>query len=131
MTDPTSNYPKPTAQVEPYVRILGTRLAARFILAFGGAELAIAREPNVRSRLVHLVGIEKAREMGQALHLLPRRVPLAKQWLSLVLLAEGLSVADIARTIRASEVSVRKMLPADLRAAARGKKVSDVTPPEP
>jgi len=121
MSETAIPYPKPTAQVEQYVAVLGYPLAIRFLLTFGGAELSIAREPKSRSRLTQLVGKEKARELAQCDHLLQRRVPLAKKWLAECLLSEGYGIADIARILRVSDVSVRKMLPAELRAKARAR----------
>jgi len=51
-------------------------------------------------------------EDGAQAHRLPKRVPLAKKWLTQALASQGLPVAQIARTLRASDVSVRKWLEA-------------------
>lgn len=104
------NYPKPTAQVAPYVDVLGPWLTIRFLLTFGGAELYLPTEPGTHTRLVALVGQDKARQLAASAHLLQRRVPLAKRWLAGYLRAEGNSSAQIARTLRASDTSVRKWL---------------------
>lgn len=111
-------YPAPPAQVAPYVDAMGQRLAVRFLLVFGGAELYIAREPGSRSQLVKLIGQEKAAELAKKDHLLQRRIPLAKPWIAAVLRADGCSVAQIARTLRVSDVTVRKMLKARRDAGA-------------
>lgn len=73
--------PRPTAQVAPYVDVLGIDLAVEFLLTVGGAELALARNPGEHSQLVALVGQEKARALAARDDLLQRRVPLAKRWL--------------------------------------------------
>ncbi|TCP43357.1 helix-turn-helix domain-containing protein [Rhodovulum marinum] len=104
----TDSYPKPPAHAAPYVDILGSALAVRFLLTFGGAELYMAERPTERSRVVQLVGVDLARALGAAD--LPRRVPLAKPWLAACLAYEGQTVADIARTLHMSDTAVRKCL---------------------
>lgn len=106
----TDSYPKPPAHAAPYVDILGSALAVRFLLTFGGAELYMAANPTERSRVVQLVGVDLARALGEAADDFPTRVPLAKPWLAACLCHEGLSVADIARTLRASDTTVRGWL---------------------
>lgn len=102
-------YPKPTAQVEPYVNVLGTGLTIRFLLAFGGAELHLPKNPKAETHLVQVVGLDKARALGRIDdYRLQRRVPLAKRWLAGCLRAEGATTADIARTLRVSDHSVRQ-----------------------
>jgi len=113
--DPSIRYPDPPAQVEVYVAVLGCDLTIDFLLTFGGTELYLTETPKDRSRLVALVGKEKAAALGRQAHLLQRRVPLAKPWLAACLGARGLSVAEIARTLRVTDVSVRGWLRADKR----------------
>lgn len=100
----------PPAQVEPYVRVLGVDGAIAFLAEFGGAELYLTRSPRKRSRVVRAVGYEKAVALAEASERLPSRVPLAKPWLAAVERDRGLSVADIARKLRASDVAVRGWL---------------------
>ncbi|MDF0602318.1 helix-turn-helix domain-containing protein [Psychromarinibacter sp. C21-152] len=107
---PSVPLPKPTTQVAPYVEVLGYDLAIDFLMTFGGSELYIAERPGTGSRLVQLVGMDKARELAAISHLLPRVVPLAKPWLAKVFFARGLSKNDIARTLRVSVVTVRGWL---------------------
>ncbi len=103
-------WPDPPAQVAPYVSVLGPELALDFLLAFGGAELYLARSPQRRSRVVRLVGAERARALAAAAERLPSRVPLAKPWCAAMLRAQGLPVAEIARRLHASDVAVRGWL---------------------
>ncbi len=103
-------YPKPPAQAEVYVSVLGPDLAIEFFLTFGGAELPMSGKPRTGSRLVTLVGLEKARAMADQSHLMQTRVPLVKRWIAGCLRARGQSVAEIARTLRVTDVSVRKYL---------------------
>lgn len=100
--------PRPTAQVEPYVEALGAETAVTFLLAFGGAELTIAEEPTERAAYVRLIGLDKAKSLAAVAHRLPERVPLASKWLAAMLHWQGHSTAHIARTLRISEVSVRR-----------------------
>jgi hypothetical protein len=95
------------ANVEPFVRVLGVDMALEFLLAFGGAELYLAKTPTGRSDLAKLVGREKAGELAEAAEFLPRRVPLAKRWIALTLKKQGLPHAQIARKMRVSDVTVR------------------------
>ena len=70
MTDqlPAVAYPKPTAQVEPYVEVFGFDLAIAFLLQFGGAELYVAKDPKGRSQLEALVGPDRAKALGAITH---------------------------------------------------------------
>ena len=105
-----TDLPRPPAQVEPFVTVLGTDLAIAFLLAFGGAELDIRSSPHARGRLVRLVGRDKAAALADAVSGLPRRVPLGKPWIAAVWRAKGMAVAEIARRLHTSDVSVRRWL---------------------
>lgn len=114
--------PRPPAQIEPIVRALGVDDAVTFLMTFGGAEIYMARAPGARSRLVEVLGRDKAEALARAAEEAPhwpRRVPLAKQWLSHVLRAKGLPNAEIARRLRVSEETVRRLLSFEPRAAAQ------------
>jgi hypothetical protein len=107
---PAHPMPKPTAQVEPYVTAMGAELAVQFLLAFGGAEMAVPDSPNGRSAHEALIGPEAAARLSAVKDRLQRRVPLAKAWLAAMLHWQGHSTAHIARTLRVSDTSVRNML---------------------
>ncbi len=111
------------ANIEPYVRVLGIDGAVEFLLAFGGAELALGRNPQARGALAKLVGRDKAAELAAAAEHLPRRVPLAKQWIARVLKGRGLPNAEIARTLHVSDVTVRALLATGAKAEERREKV--------
>ncbi|MDT8855927.1 helix-turn-helix domain-containing protein [Paracoccaceae bacterium Fryx2] len=119
MTELARPFPRPTAQVEPYFNVLGAELTVEFLLTFDGAELYLAAEPKGRSRLETLVGPDKARALGRSTRITQRRVPLAKAWLAAVLEWQGHSTADIARTLRTSDISVRKWLKAEAARQSR------------
>jgi hypothetical protein len=111
MTLPARPMPKPTAQVEPYFEGLGPELTVDFLLQFGGAELHFATDPKGHGAVEKLVGTEKAKALATSRNrALPKRVPLAKRWLARMLYRQGRSAADIARTLRATDVSVRGWL---------------------
>ncbi|NIZ13926.1 helix-turn-helix domain-containing protein [Phaeobacter sp. HF9A] len=103
-------FPKPTAQVEPYVQALGLEDALKFIGAFGGTEIYIATAPKSRSRVVEVVGYAKARILASISETLPRRVPLAKQWRARVYASKGLPNAEIARMLGVTDETVRSYL---------------------
>ncbi|WP_240335583.1 terminase gpP N-terminus-related DNA-binding protein [Pseudotabrizicola algicola] len=85
-------------------------MTVRFLLAFGGAEMAVPDSPNGRSAHEALIGSEAAARLSAAKDKLQRRVPLAKAWLAAMLYWQGHSTAHIARTLRVSDTSVRNML---------------------
>ena len=88
----------------------GYELAMDFLLTFGGAGLSVSPAPNGSSQYEALIGPDKAKQLGAQAHRLAREVPLAKRWLTAMLHWQGRSKADIARTLRISQVSVRKWL---------------------
>lgn len=102
--------PKPTAQVEPYVEVLGLDLAVAFLLSFGGSEVYLPRTSGEASEVTALIGPENTARLAAISHRLPRRVPLAKPWLAAVLSWRGQSASRIARTLRVSDVAVRGWL---------------------
>lgn len=108
-TFPSRPMPRASAQVAPYVECLGAELAVQFLLRFGGAELYIPASPGAGSSVCALVGAEATARMANH-HRIGRhvqRVPLARRWLALMLHWQGHSIAQIARTLRATDVTVR------------------------
>lgn len=95
------------AHVEPFVRVLGVDGAISFLLKFGGAELHLTTSPKGRSRLEAEYGAEVAIQIAEVASHLPRRVPLAKEWIAAVWSREGLSDAEIARRLHVTDVTVR------------------------
>lgn len=108
------------AHIQPYVDILGVDGTVEFLMTFGGAELSLRANPR-QGQLVNLLGVERAAALAEAAGHLPRRIPLAKPWIAHQLHERGLSVAEIARTLHVSDVSVRAYL------KPRGKRA----PPDP
>lgn len=99
----------PPAHLAAYVDALGVDGAIRFLLEFGGAEVWLGVAPGARSRVARLLGAERAAALA-ALPL-PRRVPLGKPWIARVWRErDGLPVAEIARRLHASDVTVRGWL---------------------
>lgn len=84
----------------------------QLFLRFGGAELCYSRKTISRSALARELGQEVAIKLGQAdqQHGLPRRVPIGNRWIAATLKARGKTVAEIARTVRASDTAVRGWL---------------------
>ncbi len=102
--------PRPPAQVAAYVEVLGIDGAVEFLLAFGGAELYVAANPKGRGEFERRFGAERAAALAAVAERLPRRVPTAKPWIAQVLHTRGLPVAEIARKLHATDVSVRAWL---------------------
>lgn len=107
MTDPSPRTIKPTAQVEPYVDVLGLDGAIEFLLAFGGAEISLSVNPTPKSKVAQLVGRRKAIALARKPGL-PRRVPTARKWLAAAMISKGLPVNEIARRLHVTDVAVRK-----------------------
>lgn len=102
-----------TAQVEPYVEALGAELAMEFLLRFGGADIFIAAKPKGRAEWHKFLGNEGAHRLAEIAHANPRfqrRVPIGNDWLIRMLAWQGKRVPEIARTVRLSDVAVRKYL---------------------
>jgi len=108
--DPGRLWPRPPAQVAPYVEVLGVDGAVEFLLAFGGAELYVAANPKGRGEFERRFGSARAAALAAVAERLPRRVPTAKPWIAQVLRTQGLPVAEIARKLHATDVSVRAWL---------------------
>lgn len=99
--------PRVPAHVEPFVRVLGVDDAIKLLLLFGGAEVYLTRSPKGRSAIAQEFGTEKAAQIAEAAEQLPRRMPLAKEWIAAVMSSRGLSDAEIARTLHVTDVNVR------------------------
>ena len=114
MSEITRPMPRPTAQVEPYFEVLGADLTVKFLLQFGGATLYLANNPKGKSAVESLIGSEKVQALANSKNRsMQKRVPLAKRWLAQMLHWQGYLQADIARTLRTTDVSVRAMLKED------------------
>jgi transposase-like protein len=105
-----TNYPRPPAHIEPYVRILGVESTIEFLLTFGGAEIYLTSSPKRRARLVDMIGAEKAAELAEAISRLKVRVPTAKPWIACCMKTEGLSIAEIARRLHTADNTIRRWL---------------------
>lgn len=111
--------PKPTAQVELFVQVLGLDDTLRFLHAFGGTEVFIAKDPTHRSQIVRLLGQDKADALAAVQHRLQQRVPMAKAWRAKVMAWQGMSVVEIARSLQITDVSVRNHLKNELPVKSR------------
>lgn len=105
---PARPIPKPPSAAEPYVECLGPELAARFFLAFGGSEVTLARGGG-NGAVAELVSPDAVARMADHWAIGHKvRVPLARKWTALVLLWQGHSTAEVARTVRAADATVRR-----------------------
>ena len=100
--------PKPTAQADPYFRVLGADLTVQSCLQYSGANLYLHKHSSGRNEAEPLAGADNVAALANSTNRsLQCRVPLAKQWLANVLHWKRHSVAQIARIFRVSEVCVR------------------------
>ena len=100
--------PRAPAHLAPYVRVLGVDAAIAFFLEFGGAEVYLAPSPKGRSRVAQVVGIAAAARLAEVCS--QKRVPVAKTWIAQVWHARGLPVAEIARRLHTTDVTVRSWI---------------------
>lgn len=105
-------HPRPTAQVAPFVEVLGTDGTVVFLLAFGGSELYLPVTPRADSKLVEVMGMDAARALGAMAQrvMVPERIPTAKPWIARVWRARGLPNAEIARRLHVTDVTVRRWI---------------------
>lgn len=111
--------PRPPAHVERYVRVLGAETTVDFLCEFGGAEIFLSPSPSGRSKVARRFGLEAATALAAAAATLPKRVPTARRWLARALHARGLPVAEIARRLHTTDVTVRGYLKDGDSAASR------------
>lgn len=104
----------PPAHVAPYVRILGEDKAIDFLLHFGGGELYLKWKTDARAELIELIGAKAVDALAAAQDGLPRRVPKADAYIARVLFARGLTISQVARKVRASDVTIRRYLSPDM-----------------
>ncbi len=102
--------PPVPAQLDAIVEALGVDDTVEFLLAFGGAELYVSKRPRVTSPVAQKFGLQKAQALGKVADRLPRRIPVQKLWLAQWFQSKGLSVAEIARKLHVTDVTVRKYL---------------------
>jgi hypothetical protein len=96
------------------VNALGAERAVRFLLAFGGADLYIAKDPKGAGMAVEVIGLEGLRALADIRDRLQSRVPTGKNWIARYLyVVEGQTKAEIARTLHVSTVSVNRWLVED------------------
>jgi len=102
--------PIPTpANIAPLVDALGVGMAARFLIRFGGTELKLPMHSfNRNSAVLELVGPDRAQRLIENAHLVPRRIPLANEWVAKQLLLRGRGTNEIARLLRITDQTVRE-----------------------
>lgn len=108
-------YPRAPAHVQPYVDVLGVKGAMTFISEFGGSEIYLATNPKTGGAAAQRYGHEAMARLGASLSGMMSsgrklRVPTAKPWIAACMRAEGLTTAEIARSLRAADTTVRGWL---------------------
>lgn len=110
MTRTDATTPEPPANIAPFVEALGAEDAVRFFLSLGGSEIYLPRRSSPRSLTARTIGPEKVDKLAARLGYGYIKVPLARQWVAAFMLAQGDSLAEIARTVRADVATVRRWL---------------------
>lgn len=103
------------AHVAPYVDVLGIDGAVEFLLTFGGAQIRLTEKPRRDSHVLQAVGRQKAIALASKIDAEHVRVPLAKAFIAQKLRhQDGKGVAEIARKLHVSDVTVRSYLRGDV-----------------
>ncbi|WP_048648966.1 hypothetical protein [Nitratireductor soli] len=98
------------ANIAPYVEALGTDDAVRLFLSVGGSDIYLPRRSSPRSLAARAIGPDRVDRLAQRFGYGYIKVPLARQWVASVMKANGASLAEIARTVRADVATVRRWL---------------------
>ncbi|WP_053239937.1 helix-turn-helix domain-containing protein [Pleomorphomonas koreensis] len=91
--------------------VLGEQGAVDVFLALGGSEVEISYTPH-SSRLVEVVGVDKAAALGRRFGRGQTKVPLAKAYVSQVLWQQGVNQQEIARRLHVDVATVARHLKA-------------------
>lgn len=98
------------ANIAPFVEALGVEDAMRFFLSLGGSDIYLPRRSSPRSLAARTIGAAQVDKLAALLGYGYIKVPLARQWIAAVMKANGDSLAEIARTVRADVATVRRWL---------------------
>lgn len=99
--------------VVPYVETIGAEKACQLFLKFGGGEIYFAREPRQRNptELVKTIGADAVKRIFENPEIdTAGCVPLAMYFCIRFLHNEGVAIQEIARRVRCTTVTVRKVL---------------------
>lgn len=105
-----TDHPRPPANLEGYVDVLGVDLTVELLMQLGGSEVYFAEDPKGKGMVERIVGREKAAALSGLSSSLSRRVPTGNRWCAQVLRSKGLPVAEIARRLRVTDTTVRSYL---------------------
>ena len=84
--------------------------AIRFRPTFGGAAVTLLADPHDAGRVKDLIVPEPTGALSHLPDKYPRRIPLAKKWIAQCLATRGDCTGNIARTLRATDVTMRKLI---------------------
>jgi L-ascorbate metabolism protein UlaG (beta-lactamase superfamily) len=105
-----TDYPRHPAHLDPFVDVLGHKLAVSFLIMFGGSPIWFSGDPKGRSAAEALIGAEKLRALSARMPVGRAEIPMPKNWLIRALHAEGLSVGQICRALKTSSTNVKRTL---------------------
>ena len=97
--------------LKPYLEALGEDLTIKFVMRFGGSPLYLAANPSTASDVAALVGSDAAKALAKIVG--PGqigRVPIAREWTVRQLKARKWSNLAIARELRITDETVRRLL---------------------
>lgn len=122
---PVKVTPKPNVQVAPFVRAFGEDVAAEFLLRFGGSVVTIAVGGKTRSGSGYIESFVGAEAYERLIEIskdegFPDRIPLANRWLATYFACRGLNNSEIARRLRVTDNTVRKLVRAGRERMLRG-----------
>lgn len=101
---------KTPAHLHAYVDALGVDGALELFLAMGGSQLYLPKRSGEGSMAATAIGADNVNVLAAALGHGYIKIPLARQWIALVMRARGKTDNEIARTVRADVATVRRWL---------------------
>ncbi|MGO4196751.1 hypothetical protein AB4Z13_15445 [Rhizobium sp. YAF28] len=99
--------------VSPFFDVLGVELAVSLLLEWGGTPLYLPRPDSILRQggdLVDLVGADKARQLGGAIGAGHIKIPICREFLCRYFHSKGFSKLKIARKLKVSDETVRRIL---------------------
>ncbi len=110
MLDLQKKLPPPCKAAARFVDVLGEHTALKLILELGGSEVFIGEQPRGRGMVETTIGYQSALALRAAMLEPSFRIPLATGWVAQCLYVQGMSKNAIARRLRVSDQTVRRII---------------------
>lgn len=106
------------ANLRPFVETLGEEAARRLFIDLGGSTVILSRIPRENSLITKTLDRDQNSALVKKIGIGNVKIPLARKWIADSMSRSGASTAEIARTVRADEETVRRWLKGEQRKGA-------------